>query len=133
MLIIVPAALRLVWAEELEKWLPHVRPSAIHVIESKADRLDADARPGIVVTSYEMMHRLTCDDCKGRGTAKAATTRASARICKGGNVSLCIILLSVLLWCGKHTFHCAGYDFMQTHLGMQSDVACTSLLHHNAT
>lgn len=40
MLVIVPAAMRLVWAEELEKWLPHVRPSRIHVIESKSDRLE---------------------------------------------------------------------------------------------
>ena len=39
LLVIVPAAMRLVWAEELEKWLPSVRPSRIHVIESKADRL----------------------------------------------------------------------------------------------
>ena len=39
LLVIVPAAMRLVWAEELEKWLPGVRPSRIHVIESKADRL----------------------------------------------------------------------------------------------
>ncbi len=31
--------MRLVWAEELEKWLPSVRPCRIHVIESKADRL----------------------------------------------------------------------------------------------
>ena len=31
--------MRLVWAEELEKWLPSIRPSRIHVIESKADRL----------------------------------------------------------------------------------------------
>jgi hypothetical protein len=38
-LIIVPAALRLVWAEELERWLPHVRPSQIHIVEGKADRL----------------------------------------------------------------------------------------------
>lgn len=35
--------MRLVWAEELEKWLPALRPSRIHVIESKADRLQARA------------------------------------------------------------------------------------------
>lgn len=37
--MIVPASLRLVWAEELEKWLPHLRPSGIHVIEGKEDRV----------------------------------------------------------------------------------------------
>ena len=41
--MVVPAAMRLVWAEELEKWLPALRPSRIHVIESKADRLQARA------------------------------------------------------------------------------------------
>lgn len=40
MLIIAPASLRLVWAEELERWLPHLRPSQIHVIENRTDRLD---------------------------------------------------------------------------------------------
>lgn len=39
LLIVVPASLRLVWAEELEKWLPHLRPSCIHVIEGKEDRV----------------------------------------------------------------------------------------------
>lgn len=35
----MPASLRLVWAEELEKWLPHLRPASIHVIEGKEDRV----------------------------------------------------------------------------------------------
>jgi hypothetical protein len=39
MLVIVPASLRLVWAEELERWLPHLRPSQVHVIEGKEDKL----------------------------------------------------------------------------------------------
>ncbi len=29
LLIIVPASLRLMWAEELERWLPHIRPSDV--------------------------------------------------------------------------------------------------------
>ena len=41
LLIIVPASLRLVWAEELERWLPHLRPSHIHVIEGRTDRFGA--------------------------------------------------------------------------------------------
>lgn len=65
LLIIVPASLRLVWAEELEKWLPHLRPSSIHVIEGKSDRLQGSNLPAICITSYEMMQRLTCDACKG--------------------------------------------------------------------
>jgi hypothetical protein len=38
LLIIVPASLRLVWAEEIERWLPHVRPGDVTVIEGKDDR-----------------------------------------------------------------------------------------------
>lgn len=38
LLIIVPASLRLVWAEEIERWLPHVRPGGVTVIEGKEDR-----------------------------------------------------------------------------------------------
>jgi hypothetical protein len=29
LLVIVPASLRLVWAEEIEKWMPHIRPSQV--------------------------------------------------------------------------------------------------------
>ena len=65
LLIIVPASLRLVWAEELERWLPHLRPSSIHVIEGKSDRLQGSDLPAVCITSYEMMQRLTCDACKG--------------------------------------------------------------------
>ena len=61
----MPASLRLVWAEELEKWLPHLRPSSIHVIEGKSDRLQGSDLPAVCITSYEMMQRLTCDACKG--------------------------------------------------------------------
>ena len=38
-LVIVPASLRLVWAEELARWLPALRPAHIHVIEGRLDRL----------------------------------------------------------------------------------------------
>jgi hypothetical protein len=49
LLIIVPASLRLVWAEELEKWLPQLRPSSIHVIEGKEGRVAPPALPLITV------------------------------------------------------------------------------------
>lgn len=39
LLIVVPASLRLTWAEELERWLPHLRPSAIHIIYNRSNRL----------------------------------------------------------------------------------------------
>ena len=57
--MVVPAAMRLVWAEELEKWLPALRPSRIHVIESKADRLRARAlHPSSgMVTGVEVSER----------------------------------------------------------------------------
>lgn len=38
-LVVVPAAMRLVWAEELERWLPALRPAHLHIVESKVDRL----------------------------------------------------------------------------------------------
>lgn len=47
LLVIVPASLRLTWAEELERWLPHLRPSSVHVIQGKVDRLDAKANPQV--------------------------------------------------------------------------------------
>lgn len=82
LLIIVPASLRLVWAEELEKWLPHLRPSSIHVIEGKSDRLQGVQLPDICITSYEMMQRLTCDACKGTGGNPVSSDK-----CAGSQVS----------------------------------------------
>ena len=91
LLIIVPASLRLVWAEELEKWLPHLRPSSIHVIEGKSDRVQGSALPPVCITSYEMMQRLTCDACKGsdgRPVALAACAGSQVGLSVRG-VSLC--------------------------------------------
>ncbi|WIA10259.1 hypothetical protein OEZ85_010458 [Tetradesmus obliquus] len=71
LLVIVPASLRLVWAEEVERWLPHVRPGQVTVIEGKEDRLcdlpEVGRRatlPQITITSYEMMKRLSCPACQ---------------------------------------------------------------------
>lgn len=52
LLIVVPASLRLVWAEELERWLPHLRPASIHVIEGKGDRVGAGALPLVTITRW---------------------------------------------------------------------------------
>ena len=85
LLIIVPASLRLVWAEELEKWLPHLRPSSIHVIEGKSDRLQGADLPAVCITSYEMMQRLTCDACKGvDGRPVVLTACAGSQVWVGG-------------------------------------------------
>jgi len=55
-LVLVPASMRLVWAEAAERWLPHVRPSNIHVIMGNKDAMlnDPNNRPSILITSYEM-------------------------------------------------------------------------------
>ncbi len=47
LLVVVPASLRLAWAEELARWLPHLRPSAVHVIEGRTDRLDGSTAPRV--------------------------------------------------------------------------------------
>jgi hypothetical protein len=38
LLVVVPASLRLMWVEELERWLPFLRPQEIAVIFNSADR-----------------------------------------------------------------------------------------------
>ena len=47
LLVVVPASLRLAWAEELARWLPHLRPSAVHLIEGRTDRLDGSTAPPV--------------------------------------------------------------------------------------
>lgn len=62
-LVVVPASLRLVWAEEFEKWMPHLAPSDIHVIFDSADKLRDDDAYKVVITSYDMLRRLSCSRC----------------------------------------------------------------------
>lgn len=69
LLIIAPAAMRMVWAEQIEIWLPRIRPRDILVIEKSenAPWLQAERKGGahrVTVVSYEMLQRLTCDACK---------------------------------------------------------------------
>lgn len=47
LLVVAPASLRLVWAEELARWLPHLRACAVHVIEGRTDRLHGGATPQV--------------------------------------------------------------------------------------
>ncbi len=49
LLVVAPAGLRLVWAEELEKWLPQLRPSTIHVIEGREGRVAPPNLPLVTV------------------------------------------------------------------------------------
>ena len=58
--IICPATMRLVWAEECERWLPQVPVHEKHIIFSSADKLPR-ASPKIVIVSYKMVHRLRAD------------------------------------------------------------------------
>ena len=47
-LVVVPASLRLAWAEELERWLPHLRPCEIRVIESSNNKLKPQDSPQVI-------------------------------------------------------------------------------------
>ncbi|CAG9466200.1 unnamed protein product [Pedinophyceae sp. YPF-701] len=80
LLIVVPASLRLVWAEQIETWHPELRPGDIHVIESAGDQIRRDApRPRVTIVSYEMLRNLSCRRCQGIEVgAGADSSRASA-------------------------------------------------------
>ena len=74
MLVVVPASLRLAWAEELAKWLPHVRPSQVHVIEGRTDRLSGSDLPKVrsfgSTPSHDNSQTRCCSDleaCLGLG------------------------------------------------------------------
>jgi hypothetical protein len=62
LLVVVPASLRLAWAEELAKWLPHVRPSQVHVIEGRTDRLGSSKLPQVQLKQGDVPMRHLC--CK---------------------------------------------------------------------
>ena len=47
LLVICPASIRLLWAEELEKWLPQLRPGDVHLITGHADWRPEVFRPGV--------------------------------------------------------------------------------------
>ena len=59
LLVVCPATLRLVWAQECERWLPnHAAVGQLHVIFGHGDMLPQSARPGIVIVSYHMLRIL---------------------------------------------------------------------------
>ena len=53
LLVVVPASLRLLWAEELERWLPHLRPKSVHIIFGKTDRLPFESEAKVCHLSQE--------------------------------------------------------------------------------
>ncbi len=67
LLIIAPASCRRMWAAALERWLPFLAPSDIHLIYSSMDRLSrADKLPKVVVTSYAMTRNLSTHQVSAR-------------------------------------------------------------------
>ena len=48
--------MRLAWAEELAKWLPQVRPSQVHVIEGRTDRLSGSDLPQVKLLGLSGAH-----------------------------------------------------------------------------
>jgi hypothetical protein len=59
LLVVCPATLRLVWAQECEKWLTtKAAVGQLHVIFGHGDMLPQNERPGIVIVSYHMLRIL---------------------------------------------------------------------------
>ena len=89
-LIICPASMRLVWAEELERWAPELfQPRSIHVIFSSNDMLPQSRRPGslghtrVVIVSVAMA-RLLHENLSGRGWSVAVVDEShSLRLVQG--------------------------------------------------
>lgn len=66
-LVVVPASLRLCWAEEFEKWIPDLYPNDIHVVFDSSDKIrtgiDSKSFPKITIISYQMLRQLSCKHC----------------------------------------------------------------------
>jgi SNF2 family DNA or RNA helicase len=60
LLIVCPATMRLVWAEECERWLPHLALRDKHIIFACADKPPRNT-PKIVIVSYKMLQLLRSD------------------------------------------------------------------------
>ncbi|GAQ80637.1 SNF2 domain containing protein [Klebsormidium nitens] len=59
LLVVVPASMRLPWAEELERWLPFLGPRDVHLVFSfQNDLQEGVPCPKVVVISYTMLRRL---------------------------------------------------------------------------
>eukprot|EP00929_Paragymnodinium_shiwhaense_P043950 TRINITY_DN22553_c0_g1_i2.p1 TRINITY_DN22553_c0_g1~~TRINITY_DN22553_c0_g1_i2.p1 ORF type:complete len:1101 (-),score=183.88 TRINITY_DN22553_c0_g1_i2:52-3354(-) len=89
-LIICPASLRLVWAEELEKWLPEVvQPRNVHIIFSSNDMLPQSRQANslgdirIVIVSFAMA-RLLFENLSSRAWGIAVVDESHALRMSGG-------------------------------------------------
>ncbi|KAI5067216.1 hypothetical protein GOP47_0017744 [Adiantum capillus-veneris] len=61
-LVACPASLRLMWAEELERWLPFMSPLDVHLVFGHKTKIPDEAKtPRVVVISYTMLRRLRKD------------------------------------------------------------------------
>ncbi|CAM9093811.1 unnamed protein product, partial [Hapterophycus canaliculatus] len=70
LLIVAPASMRLMWAEEVEHWYPFLSPSQIHLIRGNKDKLyltnvSRHLWPRVVIVSYFMLRMLA--DSIGKG------------------------------------------------------------------
>ena len=61
LLVVCPACMRLVWAEEWEKWLPELLPRDLRVIFDSNDKLPQSDLPKVTVVSYRMATILASD------------------------------------------------------------------------
>eukprot|EP00899_Mesostigma_viride_P005787 jgi/Mesvir1/15209/Mv06441-RA.1 len=56
LLVVCPSSMRIPWADELERWLPLLRPTDIHLVEASVDQIPPGAPlPKVVVISYRML------------------------------------------------------------------------------
>ncbi|CAM9597752.1 unnamed protein product [Discosporangium mesarthrocarpum] len=63
LLIVVPASMRLMWAEEVERWYPFLREDQVHLVQCSRDKLYREAEtmatgPQVVIISYTMLRNL---------------------------------------------------------------------------
>ncbi|CAM9141421.1 unnamed protein product, partial [Sphacelaria rigidula] len=64
LLIVAPASMRLMWAEEVERWYPFLAPEDLHLIRGNKDKLylkglDRHLWPRVTIVSYFMLRMLS--------------------------------------------------------------------------
>ncbi|CAI7772987.1 unnamed protein product [Closterium sp. NIES-53] len=76
LLIVCPACLRLQWAEQLERWLPFLRPSQIHIVFGQRDDLveEDQGERAVGASTDGHLNELT-DKAKSTGEAKLERQR----------------------------------------------------------
>lgn len=129
LLVVCPASLRLVWAEELEKWLPDLPPGSIHIINDKTDRVQPDegaphrGLPAVTITSYRMLEHLCCGVCKCDRAFKQRVGEAKKAVKEGLMLRPCMDLRACMASFGwrmlivdeSHTLRTTGAPFDAQH------------------